>query len=100
MDKLPRDIRKAVDESPTGSIYTEVPAHSKFPDMNRISALFIDVRDDIAKAIDSPPEDVVLIGVRVFYRLGQETVGNGHYYAIGSREEYDPEFEHVLREIE
>lgn len=98
-EKIPRDLKRAVDESPTGAVYTEVPAESDFPDMNKISALFIDIRDDIARTSGKQPEEVVLIGVKVFYKIGKEPTGNGHYYAIGARAEFDPEFAHILEEI-
>lgn len=98
-DKIPRDLKRAVDDSPTGAVYTEVPASSDFPDMNKISALFIDIRDDIATTSGKHPEEVVLIGVKVFYKIGKEPVGDGHYYAIGARSEFDPEYRHILEEI-
>jgi hypothetical protein len=99
-DKIPRDLKRAVDASPTGAVYTEVPAASDFPEMNKISALFIDIRDDIAKSSGKDPEEIVLIGVKVFYKIGKEPIGkDGNYYAIGARAEFDPEYEHILREI-
>ena len=99
-EKIPRDLKRAVDESPTGAVYTEVPANALFPDMNKISALFIEVRDDIAKSAGKDPEEIILIGVKVFYKMGEEPVGDGHYYAIGARAEYDPEYENILKEIQ
>jgi len=98
-EKIPRDLKRAVDESPTGAVYTEVPAESNFPDMNKISALFIDIRDDIAKSSGKQPEEIVLIGVKVFYKIGKESTGGGQYYAIGARAEFDPEYRHILEEI-
>jgi len=98
-DKIPRDLKRAVDESPTGAVYTELPAHASFPSMDTMSTLFIAVRDDIAKMNGKTPEEVVLIGVRLFYTIGKEPVGNGHYYAIAARSEYDPDYAHILEEI-
>jgi hypothetical protein len=99
-DKIPRDMKRAVDRSPNGSVYIENDALTPFPDLIDVGAIFVGVRDDIARTVKKEPEDIVLIGVRVFYKIGAESEGLAHYYAIGSRASYDPEFEHILQEID
>jgi len=99
-DKIPDDLRRAVDESPDGTVYTELPAHASFPPMDKMSTMFIAVRDDIAVMNAKAPEEITLIGVRVFYKIGREPKGNGHYYAIAARSEYDPEYAHILEELQ
>ena len=100
MERLPRDMKRAVDRSPNGSVYIENAALVPFPSLVDIGALFVSVRDDIAKTVHKEPEDVILIGVRVFYKVGAEIDGHAHYFAIGSRASYDPEFEHILNEVD
>lgn len=100
MNRIPKDMKRAVDASPSGSIYIENEALVPFPDLDRVGALFVGVRDDIARTVRSEPEEITLIGVRVFYKIGKEVEGHVHYYAIGSRALYDPEYEHILGEID
>jgi hypothetical protein len=101
IDKLPKDLKRAIDESPTGAVMAKSPVTAPFPDMNKVGALFIEVRDDIARTAGKDPESVILVGVKVFYTLGKEPVGDGkYYYAVGARSEYDPEYEHIIKEIQ
>ena len=97
--KIPKELKKAVDASEDGSIYAEIPANSPMPPLEQVGALFVNVRDDIAKTTDVVPEDVILIAVKVVYKIGDEKVGRGAYYAIGSRELIDPKYAHILQEI-
>jgi hypothetical protein len=95
--KIPKHLKRAIDEE--GSLYTEIVANAEMPSLLQFGAWLVNVRDDIAKTADIIPEEVQLIGVKVFYKIGQESDGDGAYYALGTRVQYDPVYLHVLQEI-
>jgi len=97
--KIPKKFKDAVDASDDHLAYTEFEANTEMPTLERVGALFVAVRDDIAKTSGAVPEDVKLIGVRVIYVIGEDRTKGGHYYAFGNRDLCDPEYTHLLQEL-
>jgi len=96
---MPDDIKNAVDDSPEGDLTYSVPAGADIPDLVWFEQKMMKVRDDIARHTGAEPENVQLIGIRVFYKVGEEIEDGKSYFAVGTRCKYDPRYEKILEQL-
>ena len=69
------------------------------PSLQAFETLCLAVRDDIAKQVGDEPEQVRVIGVKVYFELGAKADKKGIYHAIGVRNRYDPTYAEILHDM-
>lgn len=96
IDDLPDDIRKAVKTMLPGLAVADTESSVSMPPIEVFEKHLIAIRDDLAKTAGVEPENVKLVGMRVYYRVGNPSKGT---LAIGVRQSYNPEYGRILEEL-
>jgi len=96
---VPKKIKDAVDNAVENELDIEMPADIDIPPLEWFDMNMVKVRDDIAKHAGAVPEDVQLIGIKVFYKIGEERTQGREYFAVGVRCKYDPRYLEMLEQL-
>jgi hypothetical protein len=101
MAKLPKDLKDVVDSAAEDNtdVNFDIPAGIDIPELQWFERKMLGVRDDIAGQIGAEPEDVQLIGIRVFFKIGEEVDRNSEYIAIATRQKYNLDYQHILEQM-
>jgi len=93
---LPKEIRKALEMSQKNLPDSGID----IPDLDMLERSMIGVRDSFAKAAGVEPEEVKLVGVRVYYSIKEVTEGAEEVIMIAQQSRYHPDYGEMLEESE
>lgn len=95
--KIPKHLKELTDEGM--DVCIEMTTNDHLPELSEFETLCIKTRDSLAKQTDSIPENVKVVGIKVFFELAVEKGDGGDYRAIGARSRFADGYAEHLSEM-